>query len=94
MLLELEKEKGNCCKIKRNLDGIILYFSLTAFSWNVTKVGMGHPRTPLATLLDSQAPLATPLRWQKVVTDKLYFQAEQIKPAVIQRHNDPKDRSG
>ena len=33
---------------------------------------------------------------QYSVTNKLYhvyFRAEQIKPAVIQRHNDPKERN-
>ena len=46
MLLELEKEKGNCCKIKRNLDGIILYFSLTAYQLKCHKGWYGAPQDP------------------------------------------------
>ena len=102
MLLELEKGKGELLQNKKKLGWNKTLFQCHCLSVKISqrwRGGGGAVETPkdppcyaLALIDDSNKSSK-----QYSVTNKLYhvyFRAEQIKPAVIQRHNDPKERSG
>ena len=99
MLLELEKVKMELLQNKKKLGWNKTLFHCHCLSVKMSqrwRGGGGNPQDPpcyaLALIDDSKKSSK-----QYSVTNKLYhvyFRAEQIKPAVIQRHNDPKERSG
>ena len=96
MLLELEKVKREPLQNKKKLGWNKTLFHCHCLSVKMLQRWRGTPQEPpcyaLALTDDSKKSSK-----QYSVTNKLYhvyFRAEQIKRAVIQRHNDPKERSG
>ena len=101
MLLEVEKGKRELLQNKKKLGWNKTLFQCHCLSVKISQRWRGGggvgttevlPCYALALIDDSKKSSK-----QYSVTNKLYhvyFRAEQIKPAVIQRHSDPKERSG